>query len=757
MATSVVPISPPTSAPANAHAPSDLKPPSVKVEDDEASPVKVIKSEDLRSIGLKLDRLFIQYVSDRRIAELRWLRNERQYLGIYDPEVEKELNANRSKAYPRLTRVKCISVLSRLMSLMFPGNERNWEIKASPMPSITIEEVKQAVQEAMKRDQDANADTPSPPTVDYVQSAVQTFVDKRAEELSTIIDDQLQEIGGHQTADFISLNRKVLQSGVIYGLGLMVGPYVRETEQTAFSIGADGQPQVTKRKVFKPTFTPLKIWDFYPDMSAKTLTEMDGWFSREVMSRQQVRELAERTDFFGEIIKKYLVDHPMGNYRPQPYETELRYMGVRVNVNEQKPETTKYEILVWHGKMSGDFMQLAGVNIEPDKLADDVDTEIWMLDGNVIKCVLNPWKDLGVDVNMLHYFLFDEDDTSPVGFGLPNAIRDSQMAVSAATRMLLDNASVTCGPNLELNTDLLRPDQDLSSISSYKIWYREGTGPDAQWPAVKNVAIDAHLTDLQDVIAMFRKNADEETFVGPATGGDMAGASEPMRTAAGASMLRGDAALPFKDIVRSFDFFTQSVLDALVQFNKKFNKATTPDGDYNVIARGATSLIAKEVRALQMDQLVATLKPEEMLHVDERKLAKARFEARDMGDLLVSDEEATRRKKAQQAQQDAQAQQTQEMAEATVRKLLSDAFKNVALAAKNSASADATSVATVLQILESHLNPAQAAAGAGAVTNGPSGETAETGGDTGQTAPAPAGAGSGGGLGLPAPDAGSGG
>lgn len=638
---------------------------------------------------------------------------------------------------------------------MFPGNERNWEIKASPMPSVTIEEVKQAVQEAMKRDQDANVAPPSPPTVDYVQSAVESFVEKRAEELSTIIDDQLQEIGGHQTADFISLNRKVLQSGIIYGLGLMVGPYVRETEQTAFSIGSDGQPQIVKRKVFKPTFTPLKIWDFYPDMSAKTLTEMDGWFSREVMSRQQVRELAERTDFFGEIIKKYLVDHPMGNYRPQPYETELRYMGVRVNVNEQKPETTKYEILVWHGKMSGDFMQLAGVNIEPDKLADDVDTEIWMLDGNVIKCVLNPWKDLGVDVNMLHYFLFDEDDTSPVGFGLPNAIRDSQMAVSAATRMLLDNASVTCGPNLELNTDLLRPDQDLSSISSYKIWYREGTGPDAQWPAVKNVAIDAHLTDLQDVIAMFRKNADEETFVGPATGGDMAGASEPMRTAAGASMLRGDAALPFKDIVRSFDFFTQSVLDSLVQFNKKFNKVTTPDGDYNVIARGATSLIAKEVRALQMDQLVATLKPEEMLHVDERKLAKARFEARDMGDLLVSDEEAARRKQAQQDQQAQQAQQTQEMAEATVRKLLSDAFKNVALAAKNSASADATSVATVLQILESHLNPAQAAAGA--ATNGPSGETTETGGDTGQTAPAPAGAGNGGGLGLPAPDAGSGG
>ena len=32
--------------------------------------------------------MFMQYVSDRRIVELRWLANQRQYLGIYDPEVE---------------------------------------------------------------------------------------------------------------------------------------------------------------------------------------------------------------------------------------------------------------------------------------------------------------------------------------------------------------------------------------------------------------------------------------------------------------------------------------------------------------------------------------------------------------------------------------------------------------------------------------------------------------------------------------------
>ena len=87
--------------------------------------------------------------------------------------------------------------------------------------------------------------------------------------------------------------------------------------------------------------------------------------------------------------------------------------------------------------------------------------------------------------------------------------------------------------------------------------------------------------------------------------------------------MRGDAALPFKDIVRNYDSFTQSVIWSLVQFNRKFNPDEAPEGDYDVIARGATSLIAKEVRGAQIDMLSQTLTPEERDHVDERKFVEA--------------------------------------------------------------------------------------------------------------------------------------
>lgn len=696
----------------------DMTPPAVPVEPGEDAPVRVLRPDELRQLGQTLDKLFQQYRSDRRVAELKWLRNLRQYLGIYDPDIERELGPTRSKAYPRLTRAKCVSVLSRIMNLMFPGNERNWQISASPSPDMNPQDVMQAIQTAVQKN--AEAGIQQPVTDEMVEAAVLQLAEARAAKLSTTIDDQLQELGGDQTLDYVALNRKVAQSGIMYGIGLLEGPYVRVEQATRWQMDPQsGMPAPVTRTIYKPQYDFLPVWDFFPDMSAKTLFSMDGYFVRKVMTRAQLRALAKRPDFFGDLIKKYLSDNSVGNFKPLEFETELRSMGVKVNVNEQKTETSKYEVLVWHGPVSAKQLQQAGVEIDADKLADDIEAEIWMVAGHVIKADINAWRKIGIDMRMIHPFVFDEDDTAVVGNGLPNVMRDSAMSVAAATRMLLDNASVICGPNMELNTDLLRPDQDLTSVTAYKMWYREGLGADANLPAVRNVPIDGHMAELMKSIELFMSFADMETFVGPATGGDMAQApSEPMRTAAGASMLRSDAALPFKDIVRNFDSFTQSVITSIVAFNKKFNTAQAPEGDYNVVARGATSLIAKEIRGMQVDQLAVSLSPEERDHVDDRKFVEARFNVRDLGNLLVSPDEAVRKQQARQQQMAQQQQLQDKMIEATVRKTLAEAFKNITQGQKNSASADAQTTQAALAILEKGLQDETGNEGQGSGNNG---------------------------------------
>lgn len=687
---------------------AELKPPAVDTGTE--APTRQINSDVLRRLGQDLGALFNQYKSDRRLTEIKWMRNLRQYLGQYDPEIEREIGKGRSIAYPRITRVKCISVLSRIMNLMYPGNERNWELQATPSPDLSPEDIEAAVDELVAQRQKDGVQTEI--TEELILAAVQRLADKRAAKLSLLIDDQLQEIGGDQTLDIIALDRKVADSGIKFGVGYLEGPYVRKVHQTAYAISENGQYSTYTRECYKPQYEFSSVWDTYIDMSSKCVPG-DGYFLRKVLGKSEFRKLADRRDFFGDQIKGYIRANPTGNYKALEFETELRAMGTRAHINDQLKtdiKGNKFEVIVWKGPVAAQKLKELGADVPPQYEADDVDAEVWMVDTTVIKADVNPWRRLGLDdVKTLHAFVFDEDDTSPIGNGLPNVMRDSQMSVSAATRMTLDNASVTCGPNLELNTSLLRADQDLESIVPYKIWYRDDDGLTAQFPAVRRIEIDGHLGDLQKLIDMFMRFADIETFVGPATGGDMEGApSEPMRTAAGASMLRSDAALPFKDIVRNFDTYKQSVIQSLVKFNRKFNPDLAPEGDYNVIARGATSLIAKEVRGMQLDMLSQTLTPEERDFIDEQKFVAQKFAVRDLQSMLLPEEEAMRKREARQAAAGELNELQMETMRAEIRKTLAEAFKNITQGQKNAAAADAATANAALDIMTAGMEQNEA-------------------------------------------------
>lgn len=670
------------------------------------TPVKRIDPATLRNLGGRYSQLFKRYAAERLPAEKRWMENLRQYLGIYDPDIERELPRNRSRAYPRITRVKCVSLLSRIMNLMFPGNEVNWELTASPSPEMDPNDVAEAVRQLMTALQSQGMQVSL--TQDLIDEAVRTLADKHAADLTNLINDQLQELGGNQSLDWIALNRKVLQSGIRYGLGVLEGPYVRKIQQSGWALagedaaGGGGFKPIT-RTIYKPMFEHMSVWDFYPDMSSKTLPG-EGYFKRKIMGRHKLRKLADRPDFFGAQIREVIRQMPGGNFKMLSWETELRTMGTAVQAQyatNAPSSREKFEIIVWKGPVSANTLREAGAEVPDKYAADDIDAELWMINDWVIKAEINPWVLLDVDVPSVHTFVFDEDDTSPISQGLPSIMRDSQLAVCASTRMTLDNASVTCGPNLELNTALLRADQDLTGVQPYKMWYRDDDQMTAQFPAVRPIAIDGHIAELQGLIKLFMDFAETETFIGPSTGGDMTKVpSEASRTVAGGSMLRSDAALPFKDIVRNYDTFTQSVIGSMVDFNRRFNPDQAKPGDYDVIARGATSLVAKEMRAIQLDTLSQTLTPEDKDHIDERKFLAARLASRDLEGMLVSEDVAKRRQdaKAQMAQQ--QQEMQDQLMQSNIRKTSADAFKAVSQGQKNAAGAQGATIKAATELAQ---------------------------------------------------------
>lgn len=658
----------------------------------------------LKSLGAFLAAEFKQYESFRKLAELRWTRNLRQFLGEYDPEVKKNFDNNRSQAYPRLTRIKCISMLSRLMNLLFPATDKNWGLEPSPIPNLSMEELTTVLQQAEAGSREAQGQL----TDAVIEAAIRAFAGTRAEKLELEIDDQLAELGGSKHMAYVHLCRKVLFSGILYGVGILKGPFVRKQKMRTWQRTPDGQITPLEYEANRPHFEFVPIWDYYPDMTAKHLYHMDGQFHRKVVTKSMLRKLADDPAFFAPIIKLYLKNRPKGNWRERTYETDLRTQGVQSNVNILA--NGKFEIIVWDGIVESLVLKSCGIVLPNGYSEDMIEASIWMIDNEIIRADISPWVELEPEerVQMYHHFIFEEDDTNLLGNGLPNIMRDSQMGVAAAARMVLDNSSIICGPNLEANLELLEPGQDFKAIQPYKIWYRNGTGPEAQLPAIRELKFDSHIEELKMVMEVFEDFADKETFVSPATGGDMQDQpSEPFRTATGASMLLGMTALPFKDAVRNFDIFTISVINSLLTFNKHFNTNPEAVGDFNAVAKGSTSLIAKEVRGMAYDQLAQTIQPEERKYVDWYKFFCDRLKVRDINVTDVAlDADAAKAAEAAESQKQSQDEDDmRELMQAEIRKLMADASKSITGADANTAAAETKFYEAILAGLESGIVP----------------------------------------------------
>lgn len=668
--------------------------------DQNSAVVPVVDAEKMRKLGIKMYAQFEQYKKDRRETEQQWLRNLRQVKGIYDPEIADRIPADQSSAYPKITRTKVIGTVARLMEMLFPQTEKNWGIAPSPLPNLSEGDLQTVLDSLTAPAPDG---TPaSEPTNEQIEEAVFNFAKKKSERMAKEMDDQLMEL------DYITLARRVVFSGVQYSMGVLKGPFVKQRQGRSWT----RDPLTKKLKAvtvtkLQPTYEVCSVWDYYPDMSAKEFAQMDGAYQRHVMSRNQLYELAKRPDFQGDVIKKWLRENQNGNYKELDWEVELRTKADRKNLTDLAGR--KYELWEWWGFVSGHDLRACGVSVPDNQLDVELEANLWGIGNTLVKHKLNPYD---AKIRPFHQFVYEEDDINLTGNGLPQVVRDSQMAIAEASRMLIDNASVVCGDMVEINVDLLMPGQNLD-IYARKAWLREGIGQEASIPAVRPLPLNSHIQELTGIINLFMQFADTETALPPPAMGDPSkGGSEALRTTGGMSMLMGAAALPIRDTVRNFDKFTVSFIGSLYHWNMEFNDNADIKGDYQVLARGSTSLIAKEVRATALDQFAVTLNEDERQEVSTRRLLEERMKAHDIPLTVLEDTAVVDKKRAAGAQAaQAAADEQSRLNEAEIKKLVSAAFKDVATAVAAQTGANVDTFNAIVEGVTS-ANEAELKAGA---------------------------------------------
>ena len=396
-----------------------------------------INYEELAKTGTLIKGQLGQFINDRALCEIQWLKNLRQHAGQYDPDILAGIPDERSHVYPRDTKVKIKGGVAKLMEMMFPSQDRNWALGVSPSPSIP--------QEALQNILSTLQQSGQPMSSDAIEREVRAFAEARKGKMEIEIADQLSDA----EIDYPQLCKRVVRSGYIYGFGIARSPMVRTQQERVWEADPVTSAYVAKTKTVKrPYPESLRIWDFYPDLMAKAWIDQDMVFERVVMTRHDFRNLAKRDDFMADMIKQYLTDHPQGNYTAKTYETELQQLAKTANLSDRTAR--RYEVYRGLGFISAHSLAAAGVEIKEDEMDEDVFADLWFIDDVIIKAQKAAFGERPSD--QYHAFIYAEDEDSGLtGVGLPEEVRDSQMSLCVSHRILKDNMSACAGPILEVN------------------------------------------------------------------------------------------------------------------------------------------------------------------------------------------------------------------------------------------------------------------------------------------------------------------
>jgi len=527
--------------------------------------------------------------------EDRHLRALRQYRGQYDPEILSKIHPNRSKANIRLTRTKVKTYDARMMDIKFPANEDNdWNIEPTPVPELNPQVIEQIAVQMFEQ-------TGQTPTKDEMKMIIFDIAQEAALEMEREISDQLAEF------DYRSVIRDVIHSGHIFGTGVLKGPMVKEVVSKRWHQTPEGWKQIKIKRLI-PIAQHVPIWDIYPDKSAKHLNDCRYIWQKHLFSKNNLYKLALRTDFDGAVIKEYIKCYPTGNAEYKRYESDLRDMSsnTKADGDDAPPKLEKYEIHERWGFISTEQAKELLPTVGDDvwkTMGPEVALNLWMIDRYIIKAIVSPIE--GAEIPYYFYY-FDKDETSLFGDGIPEIMRDPQQMYNASIRAMIDNAAISAGPIIEANIDLLADGEDPTKLYPFRVFQRIGSGIEAGQQAIRVTKLPSYTNEFLGLVDFFQGTADESTTIPRALSGVTdSGQTGAAKTATGMSMLIGASNITLKDQVHYMDEgVTRKFIRAMYFWNMEFNKKESIKGDFNILARGSKSLIAKEVKMEQINQFL---------------------------------------------------------------------------------------------------------------------------------------------------------
>lgn len=592
----------------------------------------------------------------------------RQRGGQYEPErISAIRKQGGSEVYMMITEVKCRAAESWLRDILLDQGTPPWDLSPTPIPDLSPDqdqELQDLFGEAVATIIQQQQMAPNPAQARSLKEIVaQEYRFSLLQDAQAICDRMKDRISDQfAQGGWTEAFNAFITDLVTFPAAFIKGPIVRRQRTLGWEKGPDGKMAAVPTERIAPEYERVDPFRFYPEPGITSISE--GYlFEHHPLTRMALADMIGVPGYDDEAIRKVL-DQGSGNSWMTTLDSRFAKEQEERKYNTEMRPTEIYDALEFWGKISGKMLLEWGMDpIDILDPAQEYDACVWIVGNYVIKAVLN-YDPLGQKPYAKTSFI-----KSPGAFwgrGIPEVIADVQAVCNATARALVNNLSISSGPQVEVNIDRIPPNEDITQMFPWKIWQVQNDPAGHGEQAVRFFSPQDNSANLMQVYEKFSALADDHSGIPAYLYGntDVQGAG---RTSSGLSMLMGSAGKGIRQVVMHIDAdVTKPIVERQYVYNMRYDEDETIKGDVDIIPKGAINLAQKEaMNVRRVEFLNQTMNPMDMEIMGiEGRAALLREVVKSLqmpvDDIIPSREKFSMRQQAnaaQQAQQPAPQQQ----------------------------------------------------------------------------------------------------
>ena len=599
----------------------------------------------LRELAAHIRRCWtLARTAKEQTVEPRMFKSLRARRGEYDPDVLTKIReTGGSEIYMMLTSVKCRAASSWLRdTLLGTGSEKPWSIRPTKDPSVAPDQVEEIRQQAIGKVQQILMQTGELLEQGEIRQMLQSMktqvmselreqAKRDCQQMEDKMEDQLQE------GRFIDALSQFLDDVTTFPAAFIKGPIIRRKPSMQWVQQPDGSYLPDVKDALVTEWERVDPFMVYPSPGSTGVN--DGFLiERHKLRQQDLEELIGVEGYDDGAIRSVLDEYGRGGLQEWLIvdSTKAQAEGRSTTAVMNNAEHLIDALQFW-GTVPGQMLLDWGMSEdEVQDPAKQYHCEAWLIGSRVIKATLN-YHPLGE--KPYYKASYEELPGTFWGNSVCDLVRDCQEMCNSSARALANNMGISSGPQVWVNVDRLASGEDVTNMYPWKIWQMASDQFGQSGAPVEFFQPQSNAQELMLIFEKFSILADEFSGVPRyMTGGTPTGGAG--RTASGMSMLMGNASKTIKQVVMAIDTnVLKPLLERLWFHNMKYGEdRDLKRGDIAVVARGATSIVAKESAQIRRNEfLAATANPIDMQIIGMPGRAAVLREAAKTLDMNVDD------------------------------------------------------------------------------------------------------------------------